>query len=160
MLSMRVGIGYDIHRLVKGRPLRLGGVTIPHPKGLAGHSDGDVLTHAVVDAMLGAAGLGDIGEHFPDTDRRWKGADSRVFLRAAAALLKKRKWSVENVDSVIIAEKPDLSRFKKGMRAYLARELGVPVARVSVKAKTNEGLGPLGRGEAVACQAVVSLRGK
>ena len=157
---MRVGIGYDIHRLQKGRPLRLGGVTIPHAEGLAGHSDGDVLIHAVADALLGAASLGDIGEHFSDKSPRYKNTDSRLFLRRLRQLLTQKKLKVAHVDSVIIAERPNLSKFKRRMRDSIARELGVRPLQVNVKAKTNEGLGDLGRGRAIACYALASLKGK
>ena len=157
---MRIGIGYDIHRLQKGRKLCLGGVRIPHPKGLAGHSDGDVLIHAVVDALLGAAALGDIGEHFSDRGTRYKDADSRFFLLQTRRLLAKKKLRVLNVDSVIVAERPNLSKYKRRMRGNIARALGVAVSRVNVKAKTNEGLGPLGKGQAIACYALASLKGK
>ena len=157
---MRIGIGYDIHRLVKGRKLRLGGITVPHTHGLKGHSDGDALIHAVVDALLGAAGGGDLGTHFSDKDRRFKDADSRLFLRAVRGMLRKKGLSVVNIDSVIIAEKPNLSDYKAMMSKTIARELGLPAARVNVKAKTNEGLGPLGQGRAMACYAVASLKRK
>ena len=157
---MRVGIGYDIHLLKKGRKLLLGGVRVPHSRGCVGHSDGDALIHAVVDALLGAAGLGDIGGHFSDKDARYKNADSRLFLRALRDLLKKKRLRIANVDAVLVAERPDLSVFKKRMNASIAAQLGVPVSRVNVKAKTNEGLGPVGKGEAIACYAVASLREK
>ena len=157
---MRIGIGYDIHRLKKGLKLRLGGVLIPHTHGLVGHSDGDALIHAVVDAVLGAAGLGDIGGYFSDKDRRFKNADSRSFLRAVRRMLKEKKWTLVNVDSVLVAEKPDLSKFKSSMSQNIARELGILASQVNVKAKTNEGLGSVGKGKALACYAVVSLKGK
>ena len=157
---MRVGIGYDIHRLKKGRKLLLGGVNIPYPKGLWGHSDGDVLIHAVVDALLGAAGLGDIGAHFSDKDARYKNADSRLFLRAVREMLRKKKLKIVNVDAVVIAEKPKLLAYKAEMAANVARELGIKSSQVNVKAKTNEGFEAVGRGQAMACQAVVSLKGK
>ena len=157
---MRVGIGYDIHRLKKGRKLRLGGVSVPHTHGLTGHSDGDALIHAVVDALLGAAGLGDIGAHFSDKDTRFRNADSRLFLRAAREMLKKKKLRVVNVDSVIITEKPNLLKYKNLMSQAMARELELPASRVNVKAKTNEGLGVVGKGKALACYAVASLKGK
>ena len=157
---MRVGIGYDIHRLKKGRKLRLGGVEIPHPKGLSGHSDGDVLIHAVVDALLGAAGLGDIGAHFSDTDPKYKNADSRLFLRAVREMLRRKKLKIVNVDAVLIAEKPKLTAYKAEMGANIARELGLKPPQVNIKAKTNEGLETIGRAEAMACTAVASLKGK
>lgn len=157
---MRVGIGYDIHRLEKGRKLLLGGVHIPHPKGLSGHSDGDVLIHAVVDALLGAAALGDIGGHFSDRDLKNKNADSRLFLRAVRRMLKEKKLQVINIDAVVITEAPKLFAYKAEMAANLAKELGIKSSQVSVKAKTNEGLGEVGRGKAVACHAAASLKGK
>jgi len=157
---MRIGIGYDIHRLKKGLKLRLGGLTVPHSHGCAGHSDGDALVHAVVDALLGASGLGDIGGHFSDKDPCFKNADSRLFLRTVRALLKKKRLKIVHVDAVVLAEKPNLSAYKKRMSASIAGALGVEPARVNVKAKTNEGLGPIGRGRAIACYAVASLKGK
>ncbi len=157
---MLTGFGYDIHKLVKGRPLMLGGIKVPYPKGLLGHSDGDVLLHAVVDAVLGALGLGDIGEHFSDKDSRFKGADSRLFAEEARRLLKKKKLHIANIDTTLVAEKPLLKFFKPKMRASLAKIFGVSESRVNVKAKTNEGLGALGRGQAIACFAVVTLHGE
>jgi 2-C-methyl-D-erythritol 2,4-cyclodiphosphate synthase len=154
---MRVGIGYDIHALKGGRKLILGGVHIPSKKGLAGHSDGDALFHAVVDAALGAAGLGDIGGHFSDKDPRWKGASGAVFARGAVALLRKRKLRVAQIDSVLILEKPNLSNYKEAMRGALADAFGLDASDVNVKAKTNEGFGPIGKGQAIAAQAVVVL---
>ena len=154
---MRVGIGYDIHRLKRGLPLKLGGVRVPYTHGLSGHSDGDALLHAVTDALLGAAGLGDIGEHFSDRDAKFKNADSRIFLKAVTGMLARKKWEILNVDSVIIAEKPKLSVFKKRVRETLAEILGVSVSRVNIKAKTHEGLGPVGRGRAIACYAVAAI---
>ena len=155
---MRFGIGYDIHRLKKGLKLRLGGLTLPYSRGCEGHSDGDALIHAVADALLGAAGLGDIGGHFSDKDKRFKNADSRLFLRAVRTLLKKRSLKVVNVDAVLLLEKPNLSAFKKRMSACIAGELGISASSVNVKAKTHEGLGLIGKGEAVACYAVASLK--
>ena len=156
---MRVGIGYDIHRLKKGRKLVLGGTGVPYPKGLWGHSDGDVLIHAVVDALLGAAGLGDIGGYFSDSDAKTRNADSRLFLRAVRDMLRKKKLKIVNVDAVVIVEAPKLFAYKAEMAANIARELGIKSSRVNVKAKTNEGLGALGRKEAIACQAIASLKG-
>lgn len=150
----RVGTGYDLHRLVEGRPLILGGVTVPHTHGLAGHSDADVLAHAVTDAVLGAVAQGDIGRHFPDTDPRWKGADSLKLLAHAVAVVREAGYRVENVDAVIIAERPKLLPHIPAIRARLADVLGVAVERVSVKGKTNEGIGELGRGDAMAVHAV------
>lgn len=159
---MRMGIGYDIHRLKKGLPLRLGGVKVPHTHGLLGHSDGDVLLHAVVDALLGAAGLGDIGGHFSDKDSCFKNADSRLFLTRVGQMLREKKWEIVNVDSVIVAEKPNLSGHKTAMRRSIAGALDIADAQVNVKAKTNEGLGPVGRSQAIACYAVavIEFRGK
>jgi 2-C-methyl-D-erythritol 4-phosphate cytidylyltransferase / 2-C-methyl-D-erythritol 2,4-cyclodiphosphate synthase len=151
---MRVGTGYDLHRLVEGRPLILGGVTVAHTHGLAGHSDADVLAHAVTDAVLGAVSQGDIGRHFPDTDPRWKGADSLALLAHAVSLVREAGYRVENVDAVIIAERPKLLPYMPAIRARLAEILCVDVGRVSVKGKTNEGIGELGRGEAMAVHAV------
>jgi 2-C-methyl-D-erythritol 4-phosphate cytidylyltransferase/2-C-methyl-D-erythritol 2,4-cyclodiphosphate synthase len=150
----RVGTGYDLHRLVEGRPLILGGVTLPHTHGLAGHSDADVLAHAVTDAVLGAVALGDIGRHFPDTDPQWSGADSMVMLAHAVDLARRAGYRVENVDAVVIAERPKLLPHLPAIRASLARRLDVDLDRVSVKGKTNEGVGELGRGEAIAVHAV------
>ncbi len=154
---MRVGIGYDIHRLTKGRKLVLGGVLIPYTLGLLGHSDGDVLRHAVVDAALGAAGLGDIGEYFSDRDPKNKGRNSADFIKATRGLLARMGLAVAQIDSVLILERPKLSAFKKRIRQGLAEDWGVPLSRVNVKAKTNEGLDASGRGEAIACHAVVLL---
>lgn len=151
---IRIGQGWDIHKLVEGRPLILGGVTIAHDKGLLGHSDADALLHAITDALLGAAGLGDIGSHFPDTDPAFHGADSRVLLRETVARLRERGWKVVNVDSTVIAQRPKLAGHITAMRANLATDLGVRMDAVNVKAKTSEKLGPLGREEGIAAQAV------
>ncbi len=155
---MRVGIGYDIHPLVEGRKLMLGGLHIPHAKGLQGHSDGDGLLHAITDALLGAAGLGDIGELFPDTDPDFKDADSGTLLKAAFEQVKRRGYEVENIDCNIIAQSPKLKPFKSQMEARIAGLLEIETRRVNVKAKTNEGLDAVGRKEAIATQAVVLLR--
>lgn len=155
---MRIGIGYDIHPLKKGRKLVLGGVPIPFEKGLDGHSDGDALIHAIVDAVLGALGEGDIGSHFSDKDPKNAAANSLIFLKKARLLLHRHKMSVENLDSIVIAEAPKLGPWKEKMRKSIAAELGVPVSTVSIKAKTNEGFGPIGKGKAIACYAVVSLK--
>lgn len=152
---MRVGIGYDIHALRKGRKLVLGGVTIPHSKGLFGHSDGDALFHAIVDAALGAGGLGDIGEHFSDRDPRWKGATGLEFARGTVSLLKKKGLKVSQIDSVVVLEKPKLAGHKEAMRRNIARAFGVEASRVNVKAKTNEGFGAVGKGQAASASAVV-----
>jgi len=154
---MRVGIGYDYHRLEAGRKLILGGVEIPHSKGLAGHSDGDVLTHAICDALLGAAGLGDLGQHFPDTDPKWKGASSLKLLAQVVEMLRAKGLRPTQVDSVVLAEEPKLAPHFVRMRETLARLLGVEPAEVNVKAKTTEGLEALGRGEAMAAQAIALL---
>ena len=154
----RVGIGYDLHRLVEGRPLILGGVTIPFELGLLGHSDADAVCHAITDAMLGAAGAGDIGRHFPDTDLQWKGASSVDLLRRTAAIVGQRGYGVVNVDVVVIAECPKMGPHVDAMRAHVAEALGVAPDRVSIKGKTNEGVGELGRGEAIAVHAVALLR--
>ncbi len=154
----RAGIGYDLHRLVEGRPLILGGVTIPFERGLAGHSDADAVCHAVTDAVLGAAGAGDIGRHFPDTDPRWKGASSIDLLRRAVAVVRELGLAVGNVDVTVILERPKLAPHVDAMRANLADALGVTADRVSVKGKTNEGVGELGRGEAIAVHAIALVR--
>jgi 2-C-methyl-D-erythritol 2,4-cyclodiphosphate synthase len=154
---MRIGQGYDVHALVKGRRLVIGGVVIPFEKGLAGHSDADVLIHAVCDALLGAAALGDIGRHFPDTDPRYKDADSRVFLREVARKVRDAGFSVANLDATIVAEAPRMAPHVDAMIANLAADLGVPAGRINVKAKTAERLGALGRGEGIAAEAVALL---
>jgi len=156
-LPPRVGAGYDSHRFVDGRPLRLGGIEIPHPQGLHGHSDADALCHAITDAVLGAAALGDIGRHFPDTDARWRGADSVDLLRHAVALVREAGYRVINVDAVVVAERPSLAPHVDRIRARLADVLGVDVAAVSVKGKTNEGMGETGRGEGLVVHAVAML---
>jgi len=154
----RAGLGYDLHRLVEGRPLILGGVTIPFERGLAGHSDADAICHAVTDAILGAAGAGDIGRHFPDTDPRWKGASSLDLLRRAVQIVGEQGLAVGNVDATVILERPKLAPYVDAMRTRLAEVLGVPIDRVSIKAKTNEGVGELGRGEAIAVHAIAMVR--
>ncbi len=154
----RVGTGYDLHRLVEGRPLLLGGILVPFSHGLAGHSDADVVCHAVTDAVLGAAAAGDIGRHFPDTDARWKGASSLELLRQAVQLVHERGFLVDNVDVVVIAERPKLAPYIDAMRERLADALGTATDCVSVKGKTNEGMGEIGRGEAMAAHAVALLR--
>ncbi|WP_374554758.1 2-C-methyl-D-erythritol 2,4-cyclodiphosphate synthase [Aquitalea pelogenes] len=153
----RVGQGYDVHQLVEGRPLILGGVTIPHTHGLLGHSDADALLHAITDALLGAAALGDIGRHFPDTDERFKGADSRVLLREAVARVRAAGWQVVNVDATLIAQRPKLAPHIDAMCATIAADLGIAVNAVNVKGKTNEKLGYLGRAEAIEAQAICLL---
>lgn len=155
--SSRIGIGYDIHRLVQGRRLVLGGVEIPFEKGLLGHSDSDVLTHAICDALLGAAALGDIGTHFPDSDPQWAGASSLDLLAQVVQLLADKGLRVTNVDATVMAEQPKLSPHVDSMRDRLASVLGVGIDRVSVKAKTSEGLESVGRNEAMAVHAVVLI---
>jgi 2-C-methyl-D-erythritol 2,4-cyclodiphosphate synthase len=152
-----VGLGWDIHRLVENRPLILGGVTIPYEKGLLGHSDADVLCHAVTDALLGASALGDIGEHFPDTDPSYRGASSLMLLGRIVELIRKEGWNIVNVDATVICERPKLSAYKELIRRSLAGTLGIPADRVSIKAKTKEGLGPEGTGEAMSALAAASL---
>lgn len=154
----RTGIGYDLHRTDQNRPLILGGVRIPSDRGLLGHSDADIVLHAICDALLGAVGLGDIGELFPDTDPAFKDADSRTFVRDALARVSALGFAIENVDVIIHAERPRLSPHKPAIRAALSALLGVPVDAIGVKATTNEGLDAVGRGEAMACWASVLLR--
>lgn len=156
-MTGRVGFGVDLHRLVKGRPLRLGGVTIPHAKGLLGHSDADVVLHAVTSAILGAVGAGDLGDHFSDRDPRWKGVAGGVLVRQALQLAARRGYGVGNVDVTVVAEAPRLTPHKPAVRAALARLLQVPAGAVNVKATTWEGLGPIGRGQAMAAYAVVNM---
>jgi 2-C-methyl-D-erythritol 2,4-cyclodiphosphate synthase len=154
---MRIGQGFDAHALVAGRKLIIGGVEIPHDKGLAGHSDADVLIHAVCDALLGAAGLGDIGAHFPDTDARYKGIDSRKLLREVALLLRQKKLRIANVDATIIAQAPKMAPHVAAMRANLASDLGMAPDAVNIKAKSTEKLGFVGRGEGIAAEAIALL---
>jgi 2-C-methyl-D-erythritol 2,4-cyclodiphosphate synthase len=155
--SMRIGIGYDSHRLVKGRKLVIGGVTIPFEKGLSGHSDADVLCHAIIDSMLGALGAGDIGTHFPDTDEQWKDASSIEMLLYVNEMVKKSGFAVQWIDATLIAEKPKLLPFIDSVKENLTRA-GIPAGSVNVKAKTNEGIGWIGSGEGMAAQAVCLLR--
>jgi len=157
---IRVGIGYDSHRFEDGRPLVLGGIRIPHPRGLAGHSDADAVAHALIDAILGAAAAGDIGQHFPDTDPKWKGADSMALLRSAHQLVRERGYAVAQADLTIITEQPQLGPHLAAMAAKLAERLGVPAGSVSLKAKTNEGMGFIGRGEGIAVIAVATLEAR
>ena len=158
-MNIRIGNGYDIHRLVPGRPLILGGQTLEHPAGLGldGHSDADVLVHAIMDALLGALSLGDIGKYFPPTDPKWKGADSLVLLEQVMGLVRERGWSVVNVDSVVIAERPKLKPHIEAMRAAIAESMSLQPDQVGVKATTNEKLGAEGREEGISCQAVALL---
>jgi 2-C-methyl-D-erythritol 2,4-cyclodiphosphate synthase len=153
-MSIRIGHGFDVHALVEGRKCIIGGVDIPHEKGLKGHSDADVLLHAICDALLGAAALGDIGKHFPDTDPRFKGIDSRELLRHVVALLKEKNYSVVNVDGTVIAEAPKLAPHITAMRENIAADMNVAIDRVNVKATTSERLGFTGRGEGIAAEAV------
>ena len=157
---MRIGQGSDVHALVAGRKLIIGGVTIPFGKGLAGHSDADVLVHAVCDALLGAAALGDIGRHFPDTDPKYANADSRAFLREVAAKVRDAGYAIANLDVTIHAEAPKMAPHIGAMIANLASDLGLPAGRVNVKAKTAERLGAIGRGEGIAAEAIVLLESR
>jgi len=152
---MRIGIGYDVHALVAGRPLVIGGVTVPHSRGLAGHSDADVLLHAICDALLGALALGDLGMHFPDTDPRWKGADSRALLQHVMSLVRARGYAVANLDATVIAQAPKLAPFIQAMRDNVAADVGCDTSCVSIKATTTERLGFAGREEGIAAEAVV-----
>ena len=154
---IRTGIGYDLHRLAEGRKLMIGGVAVPFDKGQVGHSDGDVLAHAICDAVLGAAGLGDIGTHFPDTDPKWKGASSLLFLEVLPAMLRNKRQRIANIDAVVICERPKLGPHFPAMRDILARALGIRAEQINLKAKTNEGVDAVGRGEAIAAYTVVTL---
>ena len=154
---MRIGQGFDVHALVAGRKLVIGGVSVPFEKGLEGHSDADVLLHALIDALLGAAGLGDIGRHFPESDARYKDADSRVLLREAAAKVREAGWRVANVDATIIAQAPRMALHIPAMVQNIARDLDIPHGSVNIKAKTTERLGFIGRGEGIAAEAVALL---
>jgi 2-C-methyl-D-erythritol 2,4-cyclodiphosphate synthase len=156
-VSVRCGIGYDLHRLAAGRKLIVGGIELPFDKGPVGHSDGDVLAHALCDALLGAAGLGDIGTHFPDSDPQWKGANSLLFLKHAAKLLAEKGLAIDHVDAVVITEKPKLGPHFPEMRKALSAALGVRPEVIHLKAKTNEGVDAVGRGEAIAAHVVATL---
>jgi 2-C-methyl-D-erythritol 2,4-cyclodiphosphate synthase len=153
----RAGIGYDLHRLAEGRRLILGGIALPFPKGPVGHSDGDALAHALCDALLGAAGLGDIGTHFPDTDPKWKDASSLRFLEHIRDLLVAHGFRIVHIDAIVITEKPKLGPHFPAMREALGRSLGVDPALINLKAKTNEGVDAIGRGEAIAAQAIATV---
>lgn len=157
-MNLRIGEGWDVHALVPGRKLILGGVEIPHPLGLLGHSDADVLLHAITDAVLGAAALGDIGRHFPDTDARFKGADSSALLTEAMCRVRAEGWELVNIDSTIVAQAPKLAPHMADIRASVARALGVPLGQVNVKAKTAEKLGPVGQGQSMEARAIAMLR--
>lgn len=156
-MNIRIGNGYDIHRLVSGRPLILGGVSIDHEMGLLGHSDADVLTHAIIDALLGALNLGDIGRHFPPSDPKWEGANSLRLLEQVNQMVGHRRWAIVNVDSVVVAERPKLKPHISAMQETLAKALALEIDQVSVKATTNERLGPTGREEGIAAYAVALL---
>ena len=156
-MSVRCGIGYDLHRLAEGRKLIVGGIEVPFDKGPVGHSDGDVVAHAICDALLGAAGLGDIGKLFPDTDPKWKGANSLLFLEHTRILLGGKNFVIEYIDAVVILERPKLGPHFPKMREALARALGVSAEHISLKAKTNEGVDAVGRGEAIAAHVVATL---
>jgi 2-C-methyl-D-erythritol 2,4-cyclodiphosphate synthase len=156
-MTIRIGNGFDVHALVPGRKLVLGGVSVPYERGLEGHSDADVLLHAIIDAILGALALGDIGTHFPDTDPRWKGADSRVLLRQVVGMASTRRFAVENLDATMIAQAPKLAPHVPAMRKNIAADLGCAIEQVSIKATTTERLGFAGRGEGIAALATVLL---
>jgi 2-C-methyl-D-erythritol 2,4-cyclodiphosphate synthase len=153
----RSGIGYDLHRLAAGRKLVLGGIEVPFEKGAVAHSDGDALAHAICDALLGAAGLGDIGTHFPDTDPKWKDARSLRFLEHVRGLLAERRLRILHLDAIVITERPKLGPHFSAMREAMAQALGIEASRINLKAKTNEGVGAVGRGEAIAAQAIATL---
>ena len=155
--EIRTGLGWDVHRLAAGRPLILGGVTVPSELGLEGHSDADILSHAITDAVLGAAALGDIGMHFPDTDPRWKGADSLLFLAHAVGLVRDLGFTIVNVDSTVILERPKLKDYRQPIRESLSRTLEIEIDRVSVKFKTAERVGPVGEGRSAEAQAIATL---
>ncbi len=156
-MNIRIGNGYDIHKLVPNRPLILGGVTIPHSLGLLGHSDADVLTHAIMDALLGALAMGDIGHYFPPSDPKWKGANSMVLMQQVAAMIQSQGWKIANIDSTVVAEQPKLKPHLKPMRISLAETLKIETEQISIKATTNEKLGPVGKEEGICAYAVVLL---
>ena len=157
-MQFRVGIGHDIHKLVLGRKLMLGGIEVPHTHGLSGHSDADVVLHAICDAVLGAAGMGDIGEHFPNTEAKYKGMSSSILLKQVDKKVREAGWAVENVDVIILAEEPKLQEFKPKMRYHIAFELNIDEVKVNIKAGTNEGMGYIGAKEGIAAYAVVLLK--
>ena len=156
-MEVRTGLGWDVHRIAVGRPLIIGGINLPCEFGLEGHSDADVLLHAITDAVLGGAALGDIGMHFPDTDPRWKGCDSVRFLEHAVSLVRAEGWTISNVDSTVILERPKLKDYRLAMRESVARAMGLDLTRVSVKFKTAEKVGPVGEGRSSEAQAIVTL---
>jgi 2-C-methyl-D-erythritol 2,4-cyclodiphosphate synthase len=156
---IRCGIGYDLHRLTEGRPLMIGGVHVPFDKGPVGHSDGDVLAHALCDALLGAGGLGDIGTHFPDSDPKWKGANSLLFLEHTRKLLDERQLRINHLDAVVILERPKLGPHFPAMREALAKSLGIRTDQINLKAKTNEAVDAVGHGDAIACHTIATLEG-
>ena len=158
MTALRIGLGYDLHRLVEGRPLILGGVTVPHTKGLEGHSDADALTHAIIDALLGAAALGNIGQHFPDADPKYRGMDSLILLDEVKRKLYLAGYEVVNIDANIIAQQPKLNPHLDCIRAMIAKHLDLKIDQISIKAKTNEGVGPEGREEAISTQAIALIQ--
>jgi 2-C-methyl-D-erythritol 2,4-cyclodiphosphate synthase len=157
-MNVRTGLGYDIHKLVKGRKLMLGGIEVPYKRGLDGHSDADVVLHAICDALLGAIGKGDIGEHFPNTDAKFKNVSSSVLLKKVNELVNDEGYKVANVDVMILAEEPKLAEFKPKMKFHIAYELAIDEAQVNIKAGTNEGLGEIGKKEAIACYATVLIK--
>ncbi|GAC1389292.1 MAG: 2-C-methyl-D-erythritol 2,4-cyclodiphosphate synthase [Ktedonobacteraceae bacterium] len=157
-MTMRIGNGYDVHTFVEGRPLVLGGVLIPHTHGLMGHSDADAVIHAIVDALLGAVALGDIGTHFPSSDPRWKDQPSAVFLDYTYDLLHKEKWIISNIDATVVAERPKMAPYISAMRTHIAEHLHLAKEQVSIKATTTDGLGFAGRQEGIACYAVVLIK--
>jgi 2-C-methyl-D-erythritol 2,4-cyclodiphosphate synthase len=157
-MNIRVGQGFDLHRLVEGRPLKIGGVTIEHNKGSLGHSDGDAVLHAVIDALLGAAGLGDVGDHFPPSDPQYKDINSRLLLQKTVALIQAHHWQPVNVDVTVLLEAPKLTPYKQAIRETMAQDLQIPTEAVSLKAKTTEGLGAIGRGEAYGAMVVALLK--
>jgi 2-C-methyl-D-erythritol 2,4-cyclodiphosphate synthase len=156
---IRCGIGYDLHRLTEGRPLMIGGIHVPFDKGPVGHSDGDVLAHALCDALLGASGLGDIGTHFPDSDPKWKGAASLMFLEHTRKLLDEKKFVINHLDAIVVLERPKLGPHFPKMREALAKSLGIRPDQINLKAKTNEAVDAVGRGEAIACHTIATLEG-
>ena len=156
-MTTRIGFGYDVHAFSPGRPLILGGITVPYEYGLSGHSDADTVIHAIIDALLGASALGDIGGHFPSGDIRWKDQSSTIFLEYTGALLRQQNWVISNIDATIVAERPKLAPYIQDMRAYLAEHLHLQLEQVSVKATTADGLGFVGRREGIACYAVALL---